>query len=262
MSLDPTSSTKPNDTSADIDIRSLPFFQELTKLPYIDAIYVHGSRARGDHDINSDIDLAIMCPRASDEEWNHIVQLIHSAKLLVKVDLKRLDKVSPNFPFYKQIHETKSLLFYPAGKARINALKYALDHFEREMVTLEAHAKNSNGLNDEQQNQLLKEYFIKFDMLVRYKLRTALVVTGVRVHTPLDMLRLAFSSGWLENRTLWEDMFVSWEYAHETCAPEVRRDIIAKMQSYAVAMRALFEKLKDVERNARKFFDQSRMQNG
>ena len=258
MSLDPTSSTRPSDNSADIDIRALPFFQELTKLPYIDAIYVHGSRARGDHDAHSDIDLAVMCPRASEEEWNHISHIARSAKLLVKVDLKRLDKVTTNFPFYKQIHETKSLLFYPAGKARIDALKYALDYFEKEMSDFEARTRNTQHLSDDQQNQLVREFYVKYDMLVRYKLRTALLVTGVRVHTPLDMLRLAFSSGWLENRTLWEDMFIAWEYAHETCAPEVRRDIIGKLRDYVTAMRALFEKLKEVEHNARQFFEQSR----
>lgn len=36
---------------------------------FIDEICLFGSRARGDNKERSDIDLAIVCPRASDTDW-------------------------------------------------------------------------------------------------------------------------------------------------------------------------------------------------
>lgn len=37
------------------------FLQQIADLPFVDAIYLFGSRARGDHRERSDIDLAILC---------------------------------------------------------------------------------------------------------------------------------------------------------------------------------------------------------
>ena len=40
------------------------FFEFLKQLPYVDEIWLYGSRARQDHLERSDIDLAIFCPKA------------------------------------------------------------------------------------------------------------------------------------------------------------------------------------------------------
>jgi len=45
------------------------FLQKIAALPFVDAIYLFGSRARGDHRERSDIDLAVFCRAANENDW-------------------------------------------------------------------------------------------------------------------------------------------------------------------------------------------------
>ncbi len=67
-------------------VSKLAFIENLKKLPYIEAIYLYGSRARGDASERSDIDLAIEAPNATQKDWNHIAEIIENADTLLKID--------------------------------------------------------------------------------------------------------------------------------------------------------------------------------
>ncbi len=62
-------------------------------MPFIDEIRLYGSRARGDHKERSDIDLAIVAPTASNEEWLKVPVIIENADTLLKVDYIRFDRL-------------------------------------------------------------------------------------------------------------------------------------------------------------------------
>ena len=72
------------------------FLQKIAALPFVDAIYLFGSRARGDHRDRSDIDIAILCPNANETDWQLILQLIDDADTLLSIDCIRLDQESQN----------------------------------------------------------------------------------------------------------------------------------------------------------------------
>lgn len=69
------------------------FFEALIELPFVEALYLYGSRARGDFDEWSDIDLAISCPRADEGQWRQIIDIAENADILVDVECTRLDHV-------------------------------------------------------------------------------------------------------------------------------------------------------------------------
>ncbi len=73
------------------DISSYGFFRQLTALPFIDAIYLYGSRARGEQERTSDIDLAIRCPQADAKDWAAVREIIGQADTLLEIDCVRLD---------------------------------------------------------------------------------------------------------------------------------------------------------------------------
>lgn len=75
-------------------IKTYHFFSELIALPFVDAIYLFGSRATGRHRDRSDIDLAIQCPKASNEEWYRVLSIIEDADTLLKIDCVRLDQLN------------------------------------------------------------------------------------------------------------------------------------------------------------------------
>jgi len=67
------------------------FFQKIKALPFIEAIYLFGSRARNDNFPRSDIDIAIKCPSATDADWHKVLDIIEEADTLLEIDCIRLD---------------------------------------------------------------------------------------------------------------------------------------------------------------------------
>jgi predicted nucleotidyltransferase len=92
------------------DISHYRFFQSLTALPFIDAIYLYGSRARGDGDDWSDIDLAIYCPNATSTQWDYVQQVLHTQEILVPIPATRYDTLI-EVGFKAQIDKDKKILF-------------------------------------------------------------------------------------------------------------------------------------------------------
>ena len=67
------------------------FFDAIAEMQFVEAVYLFGSRARGDATDKSDIDLAIVCPSASDYDWLKIVDIIDEADTLLKIDCVHFD---------------------------------------------------------------------------------------------------------------------------------------------------------------------------
>ena len=87
------------------------FLRKIAALPFVDAIYLFGSRARGDNRERSDIDIAILCPKANENDWQSVLQLIEDADTLLPIDCIRLDKESPNSALRLQIEQDKKLIY-------------------------------------------------------------------------------------------------------------------------------------------------------
>ena len=60
----------------------------------MEAIYLFGSRARGDAHERSDIDLAIVCPSADIKDWLQVIDIVDEADTLLKIDCVRLDRLA------------------------------------------------------------------------------------------------------------------------------------------------------------------------
>ncbi len=93
------------------NITEYHFFQKLCALPFVKAIYLYGSRARGDHKERSDIDLAIVCPLASYDDWISIIEIIEEADTLLKIDCVRFDELTDNDTLKENILRDKIVLF-------------------------------------------------------------------------------------------------------------------------------------------------------
>jgi predicted nucleotidyltransferase len=92
-------------------IMQYQFIQKLAELPFIDQIWLFGSRARGDHSPRSDIDLAISCASATNLEWTKVLDIIDQADTLLKIDCVRFDRLQPNEKLVKNISQFKKLLY-------------------------------------------------------------------------------------------------------------------------------------------------------
>ncbi len=92
------------------DLTSYRFFARLTALPFVEAIYLYGSRAREEAEETSDIDLAVLCPQANSKDWMRVRDIIETADTLLEIDCVRLDKVASS-EFRENILREGKLLY-------------------------------------------------------------------------------------------------------------------------------------------------------
>lgn len=87
------------------------FIDRLKALPFVEAIYLFGSRARGTQRERSDIDLAIVCPTAGVRDWQTVLDIVEDADTLLHVDCVRLDTEPADSPLRHQIEKERITLF-------------------------------------------------------------------------------------------------------------------------------------------------------
>ena len=85
-------------------ITDYQFYHALTHQPFVDQIWLFGSRARGDHQDRADIDIAIQCPIATAADWFTILDIIDGADTLLKIDCLRLDEQDSTSALKKAIY--------------------------------------------------------------------------------------------------------------------------------------------------------------
>lgn len=83
----------------------------LKNIKVVEAIYLFGSRARGDYQERSDIDLAIQSRHATDGDWAIIMNKIELLPTLLKIDCIRLDTLKKSNPLYQAIMRDKVTLY-------------------------------------------------------------------------------------------------------------------------------------------------------
>lgn len=92
-------------------LKSYEFYKKLEKLPFVEQIVLFGSRARGDAQERSDIDLAILSPDASWNEWLTVLEIVEEADTLLKIDCLRFDTLEQSSPIRHNI-ENEGIIIY------------------------------------------------------------------------------------------------------------------------------------------------------
>ncbi len=95
----------------DKEIIQYQFIDKLKALKFVDEIWLFGSRARGDNQARADIDMAIICPKATEENWLQVMNIIEEADTLLKIDCIRFDKNSISDALYQNILKDKKVIY-------------------------------------------------------------------------------------------------------------------------------------------------------
>ena len=73
-------------------INKYTFIAKIKALPFVQKIILFGSRARGTQQLRSDIDIAIVCPHVTPQQWQKILDIVEQADTLLKIDCLQFDK--------------------------------------------------------------------------------------------------------------------------------------------------------------------------
>lgn len=84
-------------------LESYGFFRALCALPFVEAVWLFGSRARGTARARSDVDLAILCPGASEAEWGEVLRIVEEPDTLLAIDVVRFDALAADDPLRASI---------------------------------------------------------------------------------------------------------------------------------------------------------------
>ena len=86
----------------------------LSQFSCIEKVILFGSRARGDADERSDIDIAILCPNANERDWFAITDALDNLHTLLEVQPARYNQASGEF---RQRIEQEGIVIYESRKS-------------------------------------------------------------------------------------------------------------------------------------------------
>ncbi|MBI2267769.1 MAG: nucleotidyltransferase domain-containing protein [Armatimonadetes bacterium] len=95
--------------------------ESLRQFTHVERVILFGSRARGDYEERSDIDLAIDISRADSREWSAVEEIAENARTLLKIDLVNLSRASSDL---KHRILTEGITLYERPKAGENPGKH------------------------------------------------------------------------------------------------------------------------------------------
>jgi len=94
-----------------VEVLKYKFIQKIADLPFVEEIWLFGSRARGDNVSRSDIDLAIVCPEATQDDWRKVMDIVEEADTLLKIDCVRVEGLDKTSNFLQNILDSKKILY-------------------------------------------------------------------------------------------------------------------------------------------------------
>lgn len=213
-------------------IENYAFIESLKGLPFVEGIYLFGSRARGDNSPRADIDLAISCPKANDSEWNRILEIVENADTLLEIDVLRFEETSGRMR--ENILRDKKVLYQKRAKA-LSKLSKALDRLEESLRESPAeHPIVMDGTI--QRFEFVTELCWK-------TLKVFLEAEGVEANFPRQVLQQAYKDSWIKDETLWLNVLNDRNMAAHTYNQDLAQKIYANIKAYYPEFRRLLSLL-------------------
>ncbi len=220
-----------------MNIKQHDFYYELRNLPFLEAIWLYGSRARENDRARSDIDLAILCPHATSEDWSKVQEIIDNADTLFHIDVIRFDILDETDRIRKNILNDKVVLF----ERKPNNYPW----YESFLDLGEALEQSQDAVKQsETENPYVREATIKrFEFCVELfwkTLKKICIYEDYDVASPRSVLEKAFELKFINDEALWITMIKDRNLTSHTYKREIASEIYYRIKSYYPAMQAVY----------------------
>jgi nucleotidyltransferase substrate binding protein (TIGR01987 family) len=220
------------------------FIKKLCDCEFIDQIWLFGSRARGDNTERSDIDLAIICPRATHDDWYHVLEIITKADTLLKIDCVRFDTLADTDKLKHNILQFKQVLYVKGETMDIVFWKDYFDTWGQAIGRLAEVIHHPDlGKNEYMQDAAIQRF--EFVMELCWKvLKKVLSYEKIDSTTPRDVLNKAFQYKIIDDEKIWLKMLDDRNCTSHVYKQEEARRVFANIKGYLPIFEKTYDYLK------------------
>lgn len=221
------------------EIHQYTFIEQLRKLSFVEEIWLFGSRARGDNNERSDIDLAILCPKAKDSDWLEIMNIVEKADTLLKVDCIKFSRENIDDELYKNILKDKKVIYMQNINYidSFNALGNAINRLK------DAVERNKLNQDDYMRDAAIHRFEFTIELFWKV-LKKALQHEKVEATTPRDTLSKAYQYKMIDNDELWLKMLDDRNNTSHAYNESLAKAIFENIKSYVPVFEETYLKLK------------------
>jgi nucleotidyltransferase substrate binding protein (TIGR01987 family) len=228
-----------------IDIKKYRFFNILVKLSFIDQIWLYGSRARKDNSERSDIDLAIVCPKANDSNWLQVREILENADTLLKIDCIRFDLLSENNPLRQAIIKQGECLFMRQEEENQNQQKITDSFLKLEKALAKLIIALNKPMEEDRTNIDASIQRFEFTIELFWKLLKRLIENlGGEVSFPKEVLKEAYKANMISDEQIWLLMLEDRNQTSHTYDEELADKIYKNLHIYYPIMQQTYDRLK------------------
>lgn len=226
------------------DIWEYAFIHKLINLPHIEEIWLYGSRARGDCKDLSDIDMALLCPQASREDWARVMRIIEEADTLLKIDCLRYDELDQENKLKENIFKHKKIVYQK--KTGYMEKEFWRDYFESlgdaisrlEEVVIHPELASLEILQD----AALQRFEFTIELYWKV-LKKFLAYEKIEATTPRDVLSKAFQYRLIEEEDIWLRMLDDRNKTSHIYKREEAKKVFENIKTYLPILKQSYGKL-------------------
>ncbi len=219
-------------------MKEYQFIERLKKLPFVDALWLFGSRARGDHHSRSDIDIAVICPTATDQDWLKVFEIIETADTLLKIDCVRLEKGRLSDELCNNIERDKKVI-YEMDKSTIK-----LEKFKKALASLTAIYQKPNQEDRSNIDATIQRFEFTFELAWKF-LKDFFFQKGIVLNYPKEILQQAFASELISDEQLWLQMLSDRNMTSHTYDEKLADEIYSRIPKYVPLLICLLNNISD-----------------
>lgn len=226
------------------DIANYEFVKRLKELPFIEEIWVFGSRARQDATERSDIDLAVLCPNAGEKEWVKVLDILSNADTLLKIDCIRFDRLEEDDRLKDNILKYKTVIYKKDNKMDEIFWK---DYFATLGTAIERLAEVIRH-PDVNKNDFMRDSAIqRFEFVIELfwkVLKKILIYEKLETVTPRDIFAKAYQSKLIDDEKIWLAMLDDRNNTSHGYKQEEAKRIFENIKTYLLIFEGTYGRLK------------------
>ncbi|HLD95206.1 MAG TPA: HI0074 family nucleotidyltransferase substrate-binding subunit [Alphaproteobacteria bacterium] len=221
------------------------FLEKLKSLDFIEEIWLFGSRARGDYHERSDIDLAIVCPKATGFDWMKITDIIEDADTLLKIDCIRFDTLQNQVKLRNNILKFKKVIYI---KGKMMEEIYWKDYFHTlgQAIDRLKDVLNNPDIQgvDYMQDAAIQRFEFVTELFWKV-LKKVLAYEKVEATTPRDVLKKSYQFKLIDDEDIWLAILTDRNLTSHVYKEEEAKKVFKNIIKYAPVFEKTYKFLKE-----------------